>query len=99
VLQAGVAPPFVPVQFVFVRHWTHTPVVVLQWAVGAVQFALDVQAVEHVLFALQTPASPQSAFVTQATQVPEDVSQKGLVAPVQLPLPTHWTQVFVVALQ
>jgi hypothetical protein len=39
------------------------------------QSPLVVHPVAHVLFAVQTPASPQFALVTQATQVPVDVSQ------------------------
>jgi hypothetical protein len=97
VLQA-VAPPPPPAQFAFVRHWTQAPVAVLQWAVGAAQFALDVQAVAHVLF-VQTPASPQSAFVTQATQVPVDVSQWDLAPVPQFVSLRHWTQAFVLVLQ
>jgi hypothetical protein len=58
-----------------------------------------VHPVAHVLFAVHTPASPQSALATHATQVPVVVLQKGLAALPQFGLPRHCTQAFVVVSQ
>ncbi len=96
-----------PAQSVFVRHWVHVLLVVLQtlsvagWFVSG-QSALVMQPATHRWFAPQmgVPAAVQSLFWRQATQVPFAVSQNA-VAPVHavLSVAVHSMQVWVVALQ